>query len=209
MSFLRRIFLSGLAVLLPTAATIYLLWWIADRTETLLGGWFQRALPGTTYLPGMGVIAALALVCVVGLLTRMWLLRGLIIWGENLLARVPIVKSLFTPLRDVVRLFAGNQERSLGRTVLVELGPAQAIGFMTREGLDFDHSGEERVAVYLPLGYQIGGQTLLLPRRQVRELDIPVEEAMRFAITAGVTGLEQQQPSDNGQAPPCQAPSAS
>ena len=184
---LRTLFISGFAVLLPLTLTIYLLWWIGSEAEALLGGlvtgWFGEGI----YFPGLGVLAALALVLVVGLLTRMWVVSSLVELGQRILARLPLVKTIYTPLKDMMAFFTSSsgRKKQLSRVVRTAFQGGWLIGFVTRENVTLgDATG--LVAVYFPLSYQIGGYTLLLPPDRLETLEMTVEEAMRFTLTAGL-----------------------
>ena len=83
-----------------------------------------------------------------------------------------------------------GEKRDLQRVVLARFGPVHAIGFVTREDVPTvlnSHGGRDWVTVYFPMSYAFGGYTVYLPRDHVEPLDIPVEDAMRLAITAGLT----------------------
>lgn len=189
-----RTFLSGLATVLPVAITAYLLWWLAGVAESLFGGMARAILPTGYYVPGVGLLMAVGLVFLVGAFLNAWLFRQLVALGERLIERVPVIKTIYGGLRDLSRFFSGNGAESDLRTVVaVELQPgANVIGFVTDndagQGLPelATEEADHLVAVYLPMGYQIGGYTLYLPASRVRELDMSVEEAMRVVLTAGV-----------------------
>jgi uncharacterized membrane protein len=98
------------------------------------------------------------------------------------------VKSVYGMLVDVVRLFGAGEERPFRRVVLVTpTAGVEQIGFLTKN--DFDDVpgvGADKVAVYLPMSYQLGGFTVIVPKANVRELAMSVEAALRFCVTAGV-----------------------
>ena len=193
MKLIRSLFLNGLAVVLPTAGTLYLLWWIGNQAESLLGGLFQLWLPEGWYLPGMGVVAGLLLVFAIGLLTKLWLTRELIGVGERLLARIPLVKTVFTPLKDMMGMFTKDHTNQLSRVVRYHFGDSQLIGFVTKSQVQMTATDQPMAAVYFPMSYQIGGYTLLLPEDKLEQLDMTVEEGMRFVLTAGMAqGAESQ-----------------
>lgn len=188
MTTLTQIFLRGLGTLLPVALTVYLIYWLAVSSEHLLGGIIKLILPEQAYWPGMGLIAGVALTFVVGLLVRAWLIRNLWALGEKLLESIPLVKTIYTGLRDIFSFASGDKsQKSLGRVVRVTLpGDMKMIGFVTTEQPTWRNAGETHVAVYIPLSYQIGGHTLLIPPDQLEPMDMKVEDAMRLALTAGM-----------------------
>lgn len=192
---LWRTFVSGLGVVLPAAITLYVIVWIGVQAEQVFGGIVRVVLPASWYLPGLGIAAAVGFILLVGTFMKAWLFSSLVGVGERLLTRIPVVKTVYAGLRDLTRFVSesSRQQERLQRVVLVEIAPdAHVIGFVTdrdpargmpelREACD-----EERVAVYMPMGYQIGGYTVYLPKRRLRPVDIPVEDALRVVLTANV-----------------------
>jgi len=152
-------------------------------------------IPERVYRPGMGVVAGLVLVLVIGVLMNAWLFRTLFRWSEKLLERIPLVKTLYGAVRDLMGFFSGSEKKAMRKAVMVAVGntPLRLIGFITREdfsGLPAGVGGGDTVAVYLPMSYQIGGFTTMVPRAAVQPIDMSIEEAMRFAVTAGMTGAK-------------------
>ncbi len=113
-------------------------------------------------------------------------------YWDDLLGRIPLVKTLYGGFRDVLSLLpsGSGEKRDLQRVVLARFADVHAIGFVTREDVPLAlqaHGGQDWVTVYFPMSYAFGGYTLYLPRDRVKPLDISVEDAMRLAITAGLT----------------------
>lgn len=193
-----RIMLEGLAVVLPVAVTVYLTWWLLTASETALLELLRNLFPGPGdppyYFPGMGILAALALIFIIGLLAQAYLFKALVKLMDYVLARIPLLRSIYGGLKDVADMLANqDQKKKLNSVVIVTLNEdTRLLGMITRddlsdlpEGMD-DRKGDG-VAVYLPMSYQVGGFTLFLPRSKVQPIDIPVDEALRFALTAGMS----------------------
>jgi uncharacterized membrane protein len=187
---LGNILLKGLLTILPIGLTLYFVYWLGVTTETLLSKPIKLAI-GDNYWPGMGLITGFLLLFVVGLAVNAFLVRRLLGIGEELLLRVPVVKTVYSAIRDMTRLVNTDKKKGdLDRVVTLDLGFGKLIGFVTQEhantlGLG---GGEDLVAVYLPMSYQIGGYTVYLPRSRVVETDLTVEQAMRIVLTGGVRG---------------------
>lgn len=192
---LTRTFLTGLFVLLPIMVTLAVVLWLIGLAETVLGGFIRVLLPGNAYLPGMGLIVSLVLIFLVGVAMQAIFFRELVRWMEEQLERIPLIKTVYSAVKDLTGFFSrtGSNGRRFGQVVQVQIPgmPIRMLGFVTLEEL---HSvglegapGEDSVAVYLPMSYQIGGYTLLLPRSYLTPLDMGMEEAMRFLITAGMS----------------------
>jgi uncharacterized membrane protein len=189
-------FLKGLAAVLPLALTVYVVFWLAKTAESVLGGPLRAWLPADRYWPGLGLLVAFLFIFVVGLLVDAYIVRRLFRYGESVLARIPIVKTIFGAFKDFSRFLpAGGKARDLKRVVLWRMGTAQLIGFVTEEQVNqklFGANGQDLVAVYFPMSYQIGGYTLYLHKDELRETELSVEEAMRLVLIGGVTSQSTQ-----------------
>lgn len=188
---LARTFLSGLAVVLPIIVTVAVLLWLVAAAETALGALVRLFLPDGAYQRGLGLGLAIVIVFAVGVLMEAVLFRRLMGWFEGLLNRIPLVKTVYSAVRDLMSLFSKAGSKKFSKVVLVRLPgiDAQLIGFVTIEdfaGLPLD-AGPDHVAVYLPMSYTIGGYTVFLPRRCLTPVEMTLEEAMRFVVTAGMS----------------------
>lgn len=188
-------FLKGLAAVLPVVLTIYLVWWLGTKAEEVLGGWIRALLP-SIYWPGLGLLVSFLLVLLAGLIVDAYIVRRMFRFGEALLARIPIVKTIFGALKDFARFLpAGDKRRDLKRVVLWRFGNAHLIGFVTEEQINprmFASETSDIVAVYFPMSYQIGGYTLYLSKGELEETRLSVEEAMRLVLIGGVTASAEQ-----------------
>jgi uncharacterized membrane protein len=197
---MSKTLLTGFITILPVALTLYLLYWLAVSAESVLGRAIRLVLPEELYWPGMGVIAGLAVVFVVGLLMHAYVVQRLFAKGEQILYHLPLIKSVYRSIRDFFEYFSPNRQKEFGQVVAVRFGDTgmQVIGFVTQalpENLPEDFREKDSVLVYLPLSYMIGGYAVLVPSSAVRPLDMNMEQAMRFTLTAGVTGWAEKAPS--------------
>ena len=191
--FISKNVITGLVTLLPVALTLYLLYWMAVSSETALSGLIKLALPDNMYWPGMGLLASLVVVFVLGLLMHTYVVQLLFSKGEDILYRLPLVKTLYRAMRDLFDFFSPASKKEFEQVVSIDIGNTgmKVIGFVTQtlpERLPKDFREEDNILIYLPLSYMIGGYAVLVPRSAVRPLDMSMEEAMRFTLTAGVTG---------------------
>jgi uncharacterized membrane protein len=192
MNNLGKLFLQGLAVTIPVALTLAIAWWLAASAERLLGGMLIRILPEGWYIPGLGLVSAIALILLVGLLSHVIIFQRLFEWGESVVARLPLIKTIYSALKDFFGYFSPGAQQSFSKVVMVRLPghEFEVMGFVTRETFDdlpLDPQADDPVAVYLPMSYQIGGYTLYLPRSALTPVELPFEDAMRLAVTGGVT----------------------
>jgi len=191
--FISKHFITGLVTILPVALTLYFFYWMAVSSEALLGDMIRLVLPEYAYWPGMGVVAGLLVVFFVGLLMHIYVVRRLFTKAEQVFYHLPLIKSVYRAIRDFSDYFSPTTKKEFEQVVAVSIGDTgmQVIGFVTQaeiERLPEDFREEDSVLVYLPLSYMIGGYAVLMPRSAIRPLDMNMEEAMRFTLTAGVTG---------------------
>jgi uncharacterized membrane protein len=190
---ISKTLLTGFITILPIVLTGYLLYWMVVSTETALGNLIRHLLPEEYYWPGMGMIAGVLLVFLVGVLMHAYVVQRLFTWGEEVLYHLPVVRTVYRSIRDFLDYFSPARKEEFQQVVAVTLGETgmQVIGFVTQAGterLPKDYRGDDSVLVYMPMSYMIGGYAVLMPRSAVRPLDMSMEEAMRFTLTAGLTG---------------------
>lgn len=191
---LGRTLLQGLAAMLPAILTIYILYWLVRSAETVLGSVLTLLLPPGRYIPGMGLVAGLLFTFLFGMALNAFLVRKMLSLSEALMNRIPLVKVLYGSLKDFIGFFAARREAQFNQVVTVELDfggmPMRMLGFVTCS--DFSNLPEgigdaDEVAVYLPLSYQIGGYTVIVPRSAVNPVAISTHRAMGFVVTGGLT----------------------
>jgi uncharacterized membrane protein len=192
MNALGKLFLKGLAVVIPVALTLAILWWMAAGAERLMGATLKLTLPEGWYVPGMGLVSGLVLITLIGLLSHVLIFQKLFNLGDAIFNRLPLVKTIYTAIKDFIGYLNPDKDNAMSKVVMVQL-PGQSfqlIGFVTREQFDdlpFTPAAEDPVAVYIPKSYKIGGYTLFLPRSALTPLDIPFETAMRLVLTGGIS----------------------
>jgi uncharacterized membrane protein len=189
MKALGRLLAKGLFTILPIVLTVYFIYWLGVTTESLLSGLLKVWLPAEIYVPGMGLVAGFVVLIVVGLLVNAYVVRRVITFSESLILRIPVVKTVYSAVRDLTGLMkVGEKGGELQRVVMVQFGPGKVIGFVTQENATLPGLGtdDELVAVYMPMSYQIGGYTLYLPRDRIEHTDLTVEAAMRIVLTGGI-----------------------
>jgi len=191
---LRR-FLTGILVVVPFAITV----WVISTAGGLIEGlgvklalkpvWSLLHLQDRWPLEGIrgvGAIVLLVAIYLIGLLTEFWLFRKLLGLIEAAVLRIPGVKVLYQSVRDLTRLFDTESGGKMGR--VVEYCPpgwgAGVLGILTNEHPAGDDGN--RVAMYMPTAFNWGGPVLLVPREHLREVDMPVEQALKLCATAQV-----------------------
>ena len=188
--YISKTLLSGFITLLPIILTIYLLYWLGISSEKVMGDALRYLLPENLYFPGLGMLSGIIIVFMVGLMMNAYLIRKLFSFGEQILYRLPLIKPIYRAFRDFFDFFSPNKE-GLGQVVSVTLNGMELVGFVQQEDeqrLPPSFRDRDSVLVYLPMSYMVGGYTLLVPRSDIRRLQMSRDEAMRFVLTAGITG---------------------
>ena len=185
-----RIFLTGLLTLLPLVVTIYFTAWMIGVLERFFGKQVKLLLPDEWYHPGMGLGLGILIIFAVGLLMHGYLFRQLFRAFEHLLLEIPLVRSVYSALRDFIGLFADQKSPAL-QVVAVKLpgSDVRLLGFVTNADCSKAPDGlacEGEVAVYLPMSYQVGGYTVFVPKEATTPVAMSREDAMKFILTAGL-----------------------
>jgi uncharacterized membrane protein len=183
-------FIKGLITVLPISLTLYLLFWMTARIDSIFGTPFTNFI-GEHYIPGMGLLVGFVVILLVGASVNNYVSKHFFEWLEKRIQGVPFVKTIYNPLRDVMNLFGSQTSQKMKRVVLIEIVPGsniKSLGLVTRDRfLDLPESQfTDLIAVFVPYSYALGGFTFLVPKSQIQEVDISVEKAMQLAITAWV-----------------------
>lgn len=184
--------ITGLITLVPVILTFYLLYWFVVTTESFLGDMIRTSISDEFYQPGMGVVAGLIVAFFVGLFMQTIIAQQLLAYVERILKRLPIVKSVYLSIRDLLDYFSSEKKKDFAQVVAITWGDTgmQVIGLVTQTDMTQMPVGldqKDHVLVYIPMSYGIGGFAVLVPRSATRPLNMSMEDAMRFALTAGVT----------------------
>lgn len=188
MKSLYKYFFRGLITILPVALTVYLLYIFLAWMETA-ALWILRPLIGSFYLPGMGLAVGILSILAIGFLVSQKSARKLLSFVEIPFTNLPVVKSIYSSLKSFADYFAPSGKQGEQSVVILRM-PGHAmeiVGLITRRSFADLPPGflpGERVAVYLPMGYMIGGYTVFVPSEWVQPIDMSVEEAMRSSLIA-------------------------
>lgn len=191
MRHLGKAFLRGLATVLPVVLTLYLVYVLAVGAERFMGGMLKWLVPGAYYWPGMGLVLAVAVVTAVGIVVRLPWMGLLVRLSDAIMSRIPLVKTVYSTIRDFTEFVTRMQERrDIGRPVRVRLwDEVEVMGLVTdTDPAPFasDDEGRGRSLVYMPMSYQIGGYTLALDNARLQPVEMSVEDALRYVVTAGI-----------------------
>ena len=183
-------FLRGLLFVFPLAATLYIIIsavrWSNQTFNDLLFEWLNLDIPG------LGIITVFIVVTLIGYVFSRAFTRPIVNYFESFLARVPLVKIIYTSLKELTEAFVGDKKR-FNKPVLVQIGSEnlKRIGFVTQK--DMHEIGlEEMVAVYCPHSYNFSGNLYLVPKSHVTPLNLNSTDVMKFVVSAGVTKIESR-----------------
>lgn len=148
-----------------------------------------RPFIGSVYIPGMGILIGVLSIVFLGFIVSQGFMERLLSFVEVPFNNVPIVKSIYSAIKSFSDYFSTNVDAPARNVVVVKFPGenVELIGFITNTTLSDLPDGvskDDRVAVYLPMGYMIGGYTIFVPRSWTKNLDIGVEEAMKQTLVA-------------------------
>jgi uncharacterized membrane protein len=186
---LSQYFLRGLIAILPLGITVYVLYALVIWSETSAMRLLSPVI-GQFYIPGLGLIITVLLLICIGFVLSGRIASKLLDWIELPFTNIPVVKSIYSSLKNFADYFSPHHADDTPQQVVVLRMPGQEIemvGLVTRShlaGLPNGFTQGDRVAVYLPMGYMIGGYTVFVPRSWTSPIDMTVEEAMRSTLIA-------------------------
>ena len=201
MSYLRKMLIAGLLVWLPVAATILVVKLVIDLMDKLIlllpWEWRPEQLLGFN-IPGLGVILTVFILLTTGIFAANFFGRQLVTGSERLVSRIPLVRSIYTSVKQVATTLFSNDGESFRKVVLIEY-PRKgiwSIGFLTAKGMQEarDISGEELISVFVPTTPNpTSGFIFMVPSQDISELDMTIEEGFKFIISMGVITPEEAQ----------------
>jgi len=182
--------LRGLLLLVPLVVTVAFIVWLSRTIEASLKPIFEWLLPAGWYVPGLALVLFLLGAFTLGLMTRHVLLRKTLEVTERWMVKLPVVGSVYPVVRQVTDLLSGKSNNESGSAVLVTLpgSEVQMIGIVTRpaDGLRPQWLADDSEMVFVPMSYQMGGFTLILPRSQLQTLAMSPGEALQMVIMGGI-----------------------
>ncbi len=199
MSFIRRYFISGLLVWLPIWVTILVIKFLVDLLSNTLLLLPQQYHPDTLigfHIPGIGVIITLLVIFLTGVIVANFIGKRLVMIGDAIIARIPLVRTIYVSVKQVLQTLFTPGGQSFRKVLLVEY-PRKgmwSVAFQTGDGIQKLMQGEDMVSVFIPTTPNpTSGFLMIVPRKDVMELNMSVDQALKFVISLGV-----MQPCENG-----------
>jgi uncharacterized membrane protein len=193
MGWLRRTFLTGIIVTVPLIVTLVALVWIFQFVDAIATPVSTRMLGRT--VPGLGVLITALVVLAVGVVATNVIGRRVLRTAESWLLHVPVFKTIYAPVKQLVAAFSPGNEAGFKRVVLVEdARRGLVLGFLTKEfTLDRGRGSERLIAVYVPTNHLYLGDVVVVPASMVFYPDVSVEEGIRIFLTGGMALPDRMQ----------------
>ncbi|MGB8955649.1 MAG: DUF502 domain-containing protein [Tumebacillaceae bacterium] len=187
---LLKFFVNGVLTIVPISVVFYVVWWLFQFFDSLLGKYLREEIGDGAYVPGLGLLLSVVLITLVGWLMTHWLSVRVMDLVERVLRKIPFVKSLYSIVKETFESIFG-EKKSFSKVALVTMpnSSMKMIGFITSENVQaLGDSLQDHIAIYVPQTFQVAGVTFLVPKEHVQILDIKPEEAMKFVLSGGVSG---------------------
>ena len=175
---ISQYFLQGLLFLIPLFVTLYVIYWIFVNIDGVLN------LP----VPGLGFLVTIVFITLIGFFASNFLTKNIVHLVDRIFVRLPLVKMIYTSIKDLVNAFVGDK-KSFNRPVQVVIdrkSNIRLLGFATCESLD-SIGIEDSMAVYLPQSYNFAGNLIIVESDQVIPLTADPGEVMKFIVSGGVS----------------------
>lgn len=144
-------------------------------------------------IPGLGLLTIFISIAIIGFISEKYIRNPLFTYMERWIERAPLVKLIYSSVKDLVNAFVGEKRR-FNKPVLVKIdkdSDINRIGFITQEQLTDLGLEDELVAVYFPFSYSFAGELIIVPRSNIRPLTASGTDAMKFIISGGVTEIKE------------------
>jgi uncharacterized membrane protein len=185
-TWLRRSFVTGLIVTVPLVVTVVALVWLVQLADFVTQGLDQRLIGRR--VPGLGIAVTLVVVLASGALASNVLGKRILQRGDRLLLHVPLFRTIYAPVKQLISAFSPDNAAGFKKVVLVEHESGRfVLGFLTKEfKIDRGNGPEPMIAVYVPTNHLYLGDVLVCPASRAAYPDLTVEEGVRVFLTGGM-----------------------
>src|SRR6476620_12373719 len=190
---LFQYFLQGLLVMAPVAITLYTVYWVVSSIDSHVPLFTETDSNGKLYVRnyGLGFLIVIVAICLIGYLSSFFIKNKIFNLFDSLLVRTPGIRLIYSTVKDFFEAFAGEKKK-FNKPALANIDDNDVwrVGFITQEDAA-DFGFVDYVAVYIPMSYSIAGNVYLLPRNRVKAItDVNATDAMKFALSGGVTNVD-------------------
>lgn len=189
-------FLQGLLYIAPLGITAYIIYVIFNFIDNLLDDKLEEIFK--IDVPGLGFAVIFLFLVLVGIIGQSIFARPFKVLFKRIIEKAPLLKLIFSALNDLFSAFVGK-EKKFNKPVMVLVNPIsnlEKLGFLTEEDLSILDE-KEKVAVYFPHSYNFSGELFIVPRNQVRVVDVNPSVVMKFIISGGVSGIYEERETVN------------
>lgn len=185
----------GILLSVPLAVTLYIVYRTFDAVDHIV----PQKINGRE-IPGLGIVTLLVAFITLGWIGGTIIAQPLIKYFNRLLDQVPLIKTLYNSVKDFLSAFVG-QKKSFNVPVLVKMSAEEEVeqfGFITSEDLTPFGLDKSKVAVYIPMSFSVAGNIYIIPRKNLKVLDVKAPDVMKFIVSGGVSSMENkaEQPSE-------------
>jgi len=183
---IERWFLSGIAIVLPVAVTIFILVWLFN----LLDGIFRKLISKyfSIDIPGLGLAILILLIFIIGIFTSNFIGNKITGWFEKIISKIPLIKTVYNPIRKITAGLSSEKTETFQKVVLVDFPQEgrKSIGFITNSNFTFE--GEDKVSVFIPTTPNpTNGFLVIVDRKDIQVLNMTVNEGLNAVVSIGST----------------------
>jgi uncharacterized membrane protein len=191
---IKQVLWTGIVAVIPIGVTVYIFFFLISMMDSILAIIPEHYHPDVLigfHIPGLGVILIILLTFLIGLITKSYLGKKVIDWGENLVNKIPVVRNIYQPTKQLVDSMFTGGVKNFNRVVLIEFPRkgVYTIGFVTglARGEIRERIGKDCINVYVPTTPNpTSGYFVVVAERELINLDMSVEEAFRMIISVGL-----------------------
>ena len=187
---LTKYFLQGLLYLAPFAITVYIIFTLFYLVDNILKNTLLKLF--NVDIPVLGLLIMIFIIILAGIIGRTFIARPFKALFDRFMDKTPFLKVIYSALNDLFSAFVGK-EKKFNKPVLVLVNPVsnlEKLGFLTEDDLSrLNETG--KVAVYFPHSYNFSGELYIVPKENIKPIDINPAEVMKFIVSAGVSGWEE------------------
>ena len=193
---LLQYFLQGLLILAPVAITAYSLYFVVSGIDSWIPIFTYIDKQGQVHVHnyGIGFILIIAVLIIIGYFSSFFITSRVISFFDRLLEKTPGIKYIYTTTRDFFEAFAGDKKKFTTNVLAnVDDNDVWRVGFITQDDME-EFGLKDYVAVYVPMAYSVAGNVYIIPRQRVRRIEnISASQSMKFAVSGGVTKIEEEE----------------
>jgi len=181
---IKKWFLSGIAVVLPVAVTVFVLIWLFNLLDGILRSLIDRIFG--VNIPGLGLLALLIIIFLIGMFTSNFVGRKITGWFEKLIGNIPLIKAVYNPIRKIISGLSSEKADSFQKVVLVEFPQKgrKSIGFITNSNFSVDE--KDNISVFVPTTPNpTNGFLIIVDRKDVEVLEMTVNEGLNAVVSIG------------------------